>query len=92
MILLLPVLDLLRLFIVRIINKKSPFKPDQNHIHHILMRKFSYNQTKLILFGIYFIPIFFSILTKKYLFFIFIQIITYLIICTFNKEKSKYGE
>ena len=88
--LLLPVLDLLRVFIVRTLNKKSPFKPDQNHLHHILMKNYSYNLTKLILFGTYFIPIFLSILTKKYLLFIFIQIITYLVIYTFNKKKSRY--
>ena len=32
--LLYPLTDLLRVFIIRIKNKKSPFKPDKNHIHH----------------------------------------------------------
>ena len=85
--LLLPVLDLLRLFMVRILHKKSPFKPDKNHLHHILMTKFSYNSTMLILFGIYFIPVFFGILIKEYPIFIFIQIILYLAILKFSKEK-----
>lgn len=34
-----PLLDLLRVFTIRIINKKSPFRPDQNHFHHILIKK-----------------------------------------------------
>jgi UDP-GlcNAc:undecaprenyl-phosphate/decaprenyl-phosphate GlcNAc-1-phosphate transferase len=34
-----PLLDLLRVFTIRIINKKSPFRPDQNHIHHIFIKK-----------------------------------------------------
>lgn len=34
-----PLFDLLRIFIIRIKNKKSPFHPDQNHLHHILHKK-----------------------------------------------------
>tara|TARA_X000000950_G_scaffold280901_1_gene376472 strand:- start:1134 stop:2063 length:930 start_codon:yes stop_codon:yes gene_type:complete len=34
-----PLIDLLRVFIIRIKNKKSPFNPDQNHLHHILLSK-----------------------------------------------------
>lgn len=34
-----PLLDLLRVFIIRIRNKKSPFSPDQNHLHHLLVKK-----------------------------------------------------
>jgi len=33
----LPVFDMLRVFIVRIIGHKSPFAPDMNHIHHKLL-------------------------------------------------------
>ena len=32
-----PVLDTLRVMTVRIINKKSPFGADRNHLHHILL-------------------------------------------------------
>lgn len=34
-----PLFDLLRVFIIRIRNKKSPFSPDQNHLHHVLVKK-----------------------------------------------------
>ena len=33
-----PVFDFFRIFLYRIINLKSPFHPDRNHIHHILLR------------------------------------------------------
>ena len=36
--LLYPLVDLLRVFIIRTYNKKSPFVPDQNHIHHIAVK------------------------------------------------------
>ena len=32
-----PVLDTIRVMFVRIINKKSPFSADRNHLHHILI-------------------------------------------------------
>jgi UDP-N-acetylmuramyl pentapeptide phosphotransferase/UDP-N-acetylglucosamine-1-phosphate transferase len=34
-----PLVDLLRVFIIRIRNKRSPFSPDQNHLHHLLVNK-----------------------------------------------------
>jgi UDP-N-acetylmuramyl pentapeptide phosphotransferase/UDP-N-acetylglucosamine-1-phosphate transferase len=29
-----PLFDMVRVFCIRMMNKKSPFKPDMNHIHH----------------------------------------------------------
>ena len=43
-----PLIDLLRVFIIRISNKKSPFSPDQNHIHHLLLKK-GYSHFKVVL-------------------------------------------
>ena len=37
-----PGLELLRLAIFRILNKKHPFKPDNNHLHHLLLNKYGY--------------------------------------------------
>ena len=39
LILLYPLIDLLRVFIIRVSNRKSPFYPDNNHLHHFLLRK-----------------------------------------------------
>ena len=36
-ILIMPLLDTLRVFSIRILNGKSPFFPDRNHLHHILL-------------------------------------------------------
>ena len=38
-ILLFPLTDLLRVFIIRISKKQSPFHPDNNHLHHLLLKK-----------------------------------------------------
>ncbi len=36
-ILIVPLLDTLRVFSIRIANGKSPFTPDRNHVHHLLL-------------------------------------------------------
>lgn len=34
-----PLVDLLRIFLLRLKNGKSPFSPDKNHLHHLLLKK-----------------------------------------------------
>ena len=36
-ILILPLFDTLRVFVIRVFNGKSPFHPDRLHIHHLLI-------------------------------------------------------
>jgi UDP-N-acetylmuramyl pentapeptide phosphotransferase/UDP-N-acetylglucosamine-1-phosphate transferase len=36
-IIILPLFDLLRSFSIRLYHKRSPFKPDRNHMHHMLI-------------------------------------------------------
>ncbi|MBB2144121.1 undecaprenyl/decaprenyl-phosphate alpha-N-acetylglucosaminyl 1-phosphate transferase [Pedobacter sp. LMG 31464] len=49
-VLLVPVFDSLRIFFIRILHKKSPFKGDRNHVHHRLQRLgFNSNQIVMIL-------------------------------------------
>ena len=45
-----PGLDMFRLFIVRLISGHHPFKPDTNHIHHLMLRYFSKNTSFLLIF------------------------------------------
>lgn len=48
-ILIVPLLDTLRVFSIRIVNGRSPFSPDRNHIHHLMLdRGFNHSQTTLI--------------------------------------------
>ena len=32
-----PIFDTLRVIVVRLLNKRSPFMPDRNHVHHVLL-------------------------------------------------------
>ncbi len=58
-ILMVPLYDTLRVFIIRIMNRKSPFAADRNHLHHTLL-KVGLNH-KMVCFVLYAISILFSV-------------------------------
>ncbi|RYM34526.1 undecaprenyl/decaprenyl-phosphate alpha-N-acetylglucosaminyl 1-phosphate transferase [Brumimicrobium glaciale] len=45
-ILIIPFFDTVRVFMIRIVKKKNPFKPDRSHIHHIIIDKFNISHRK----------------------------------------------
>ena len=47
---LIPGLDLTRLFIMRILKKKNPLTSDRNHLHHVLIKKNSLKKTLFLIF------------------------------------------
>jgi len=52
-ILIIPLMDVLRVFCLRLSKGRSPFSPDRNHIHHLLLNKgFSHSQVTLTLLSI----------------------------------------
>ena len=53
-----PGIDMFRLFIVRILKKQNPFHADKNHIHHLLLNNYSYKKTIILLSIIIYVPIF----------------------------------
>jgi UDP-GlcNAc:undecaprenyl-phosphate GlcNAc-1-phosphate transferase len=57
---LIPGWDLLRLFFLRIMQKKNPMSADNNHIHHYLIKKFSQTKSAMIVQSIIWIPFFLS--------------------------------
>jgi UDP-GlcNAc:undecaprenyl-phosphate GlcNAc-1-phosphate transferase len=73
--LMLPGLDMLRVFAMRLINKKNPFSPDRNHLHHLLLNRNFQLRTVLL---IHFILIVTPITMSK-----FLNISQILIILTF---------
>ncbi len=51
-ILLIPLMDTLRVFSIRIFKRRSPFSPDRNHIHHLMLdRGMSHNAITFALAG-----------------------------------------
>ena len=58
-----PSMDTIRVFIIRILNKKSPFLADKNHIHHLILSKTN-NPNIVIVFAILY-TLFLMILSYK---------------------------
>lgn len=51
-VLLIPLLDTLRVFAIRIFHQRSPFSPDRNHVHHLMLDKgWSHNTITFTLAG-----------------------------------------
>ena len=64
-ILIVPFFDTARVFTIRIMNKRGPFSPDRNHIHHLLIDFLHLSHIKasifLGVFNLIFVSIFLSI-------------------------------
>ena len=85
LLLLIPGLDMLRLFMVRIFNKSNPFKGDQNHLHHRLFNKFGNLKTVLIYLVIINLPIYIFFISQEFLYsLIFISVTTYFILLKYT--------
>ena len=79
--LLLPGIDLIRLTIIRVFKGRNAFFGDRNHIHHLLVNKFSIFYTNLILIIVSLIPIImFLFLELNFFIVFFIFLILYIFI------------
>jgi len=80
LLMIIPGLELIRLFFARIIKGKHPFKGDKNHIHHLLIKKFGLNKILFYLTILIFIPNFLFIFRSYSLVSIIMIIISYFIL------------
>ena len=88
-ILLIPAIDMLRLFISRIICRKHPFKGDLNHLHHKVDNYIkNKNLTVLITICLCVFPSFLMILEFKTYYILIINLIIYLSIILFLENKK----
>ena len=79
--LLLPGIDLIRLTIIRVFKGRNAFFGDRNHVHHLLVNKFSIFYTNLILIFVSLIPIImFLFLELNFFIVFFIFLILYIFI------------
>ena len=85
----LPGIDMIRLTIVRFINNKSPFEGDNNHLHHLLIKKFNYKISMIIISLMIFIPIIlYNFLKINPLILIIFSFAIYLTILFFCSKKN----
>ena len=69
-----PGFDMFRLFVERLFNMKNPFNADRNHLHHLLLKKFSNKQILLLNFLFYVTPLFLSYYFNKLIIILFVII------------------
>lgn len=87
LIMLIPGIDLIRLFFQRLIQGHSPMKPDNHHLHHYLIKRYNLVKTNIILGLLIILPTFINLLTANYtLYIIIINILCYLLLI--NKLKK----
>ena len=75
-----PGIDLIRVFFKRIFNKKNPLRPDRSHLHHLLSLKFSHIASLTIIQLLVVTPIILSFLDINRLFVILTSVFIYIII------------
>lgn len=84
LIMLIPGIELIRLFISRLLQKKNPFKPDRNHLHHRLIKKNSFYMTTLKIQSLICFPNILSLLTGDILKIIILTTVIYFYIIVKN--------
>jgi UDP-GlcNAc:undecaprenyl-phosphate GlcNAc-1-phosphate transferase len=89
LIFLLPGIDMLRVFLERIIKNKNAFKADANHMHHLLIKNYSLKKSLLIYFSISNFPILlYFYFNTKIIIFIFFKILIYIFTVFYLKNKN----
>lgn len=93
LIMFLPGVDMFRVYCLRLLKKKNPFYPDQNHFHHYFLNLIN----KKYIFLVQFILTLISLLMKYYFFIgnikiIVFLIITYILLISYasNSNKKKF--
>tara|TARA_B100000767_G_scaffold195044_1_gene182097 strand:+ start:2845 stop:3849 length:1005 start_codon:yes stop_codon:yes gene_type:complete len=77
---LVPGIDMIRLFFTRILMNRSPFSDDRIHIHHLLLDKFTYLQSLIIINSLILMPILLIKVNINNLFSILLTITLYTVI------------
>jgi UDP-GlcNAc:undecaprenyl-phosphate GlcNAc-1-phosphate transferase len=87
LIMLIPGLDMFRLFLERLYLKKNPFKADQNHIHHLLIKNLSVSHTNILITCTLILGYLFGLVTH-FLFGIIFIFFLYLLTLVYLKTKK----
>lgn len=72
-----PGYELLRLAIKRVLNKNHPFLPDNNHIHHLIGKKYKFIVTFFIIQFILIFPYLLYVFSSQFFFSFFISLFLY---------------
>jgi len=89
--LMVPGVDMLRIFFQRLSHKKNPFKPDKMHLHHILLARYGYKSSISIITLILFFTYLTLYLNLSKIFIILSYGSIYIILITYLYSKKKFN-
>ena len=86
LIFLIPGIDMMRLFIIRLLDKQNPFEGDRNHLHHLLKNEFGIKKTLTIYYSLIIIPVLLSDMIEIYVLFILLIFIYFAFLFKIKKR------
>tara|TARA_Y100000591_G_C21789335_1_gene675670 strand:- start:147 stop:1160 length:1014 start_codon:yes stop_codon:yes gene_type:complete len=90
LLLMLPGIDMFRLFLKRLLKKRDPFSRDNEHLHHVLLKHFGLFYSNLIYLTLIVLPILLDyMLDLKTIFIIFVVLIIYGYFFLLNKYANR---
>jgi UDP-GlcNAc:undecaprenyl-phosphate GlcNAc-1-phosphate transferase len=81
--------DLIRVSFSRLLKGRNMFEADNNHIHHLLLKKFSFFYSTLLVQILVIFPIIFSFLNKNYIIACFTSLVAYTALVIYLKKSVK---
>lgn len=92
-ILLIPMLDMIRLFLTRTIKGKNPFMPDATHLHHIIQKRYNAKILPYILTFLFAIPLLILVFFNfNYYLIIILQFLAYFYLVAFKDTKNSINK
>jgi UDP-GlcNAc:undecaprenyl-phosphate GlcNAc-1-phosphate transferase len=85
-----PGLDFIRVFIERVSKGKNPFLGDKNHLHHLMLNRFGFLKSYLLIVSLYILILLLKFINIGNLYIIIFYIIFYNILYLFLKKKFFY--
>ncbi len=90
LLLMIPGIDMFRLFLIRILKKRDPFSRDNKHLHHILLKRYGLFYSNLIYLALILLPLLVDyMLSLKTIYIIFIVIIIYGYFFLLSKNENR---
>lgn len=81
-----PGIDMMRLFVTRLLNKKNPFEGDRNHLHHLLLYEFGIKKTLIVYYLLITFPIFLCNMIDIYILYIILLFFYFIIFFKLQKN------
>ena len=89
LIMMMPGIELVRLAVIRLFNKKHPFSPDRNHIHHMMLNNFNFTKTYTIIQILFLFPFIFYLITSNSIIALLVSLTLYFCLLLILKNEIK---